>query len=203
MGGFHTDFLSNEKNILQTFSFLRQWSNHKAFFDEEQGKYVCNIFERLCSENGKNNEIIKAYIVALLFEIDEANRKSTNIDNNLNINNKLCKDFVEAVFEKPDQRLSVSHYAEKLCVSQTHLQKIVKRFTGKTPLEWLNEALILEAKVLLSNTDLKISEISKKVGIFDPSYFARFFKKNVGLSPVDYRNKLGAREKVIDKFSVF
>lgn len=195
MGGFHTDFLStgtDGKNILQAFVFLRQWGNHKVFFDEQHSSYVRNIFERLCNENenSKNKDIIKAYLTTLLFEINETLNKTAHPENDLSTNNKLCNDFVESVFAQPNQRLSVSHYAEKLCVSQTHLQKVVKRFTGKTPLAWINEAIVLEAKVLLNNTELSIAEIANKVGILDPSYFSRLFKKQVGMTPAAFRNEL-------------
>ncbi|MBR3801006.1 MAG: helix-turn-helix domain-containing protein [Rikenellaceae bacterium] len=50
--------------------------------------------------------------------------------------------------------------------------------------------MVSEAKALLSHTDLTINEIGARVGVLDPSYFSRFFRKQVGMSPIDFREKM-------------
>ncbi|MDR2038330.1 MAG: AraC family transcriptional regulator [Bacteroidales bacterium] len=194
MGGFHTDFLnvdSENNNLLRTFGFLRRWSDHKVFFDQAHGNYVRYIFERLCVENEgkKSKHVIKAYLTALLVEIDEVYRKSTDLED-IEVDNRLCNDFVEMVFEQADQSLSIAYYAEKLNITPAHLHKIVKRFTGKTPLSWINEAVLLEAKVMLCHTDMSVNDIAGKVGLQDASYFSRLFKKQVGMTPIAFRNEV-------------
>jgi AraC-like DNA-binding protein len=57
-------------------------------------------------------------------------------------------------------------------------------------LAWIDEAVVSEAKALLSHTDLTVNEIAARVGILDPSYFSRFFRKQVGLTPIDFREKM-------------
>lgn len=193
MGGFHTDFLNagtDGKNILQTFAFLRKWGGHKVTFDEQHALYVANVFERLYEEKQKNEnkDILKAYLIALLVEIDGVYENTSNKD--LNINNELCNSFIEYVFENPDLSKPIAFHANRLNITPGHLQKILKRFTGKTPLTWINDAVVLEAKSLLSHTDLPIASIAEKVGIQDPSYFARLFKRQTGLSPAAFRNTL-------------
>ena len=47
-----------------------------------------------------------------------------------------------------------------------------------------------EVKALLSHTDLTVNEIAARVGMLDPSYFSRFFRKQVGMTPVDFREKM-------------
>ena len=200
MGGFHIDFLNvdNASNsILRSFGFLRQWGNHKVLFDSMQGDYVRNIFERLCYENekGNNTKIIKAYLTALLVEIDEVYRNSASSEDELSIENRLCNNFVELVFENANHSLPMAYYADRLNVATAHLHKTIKRFTGKTPLEWVNEAVLLEAKIMLCHTELTVNEIASKVGIHDSSYFSRLFKKHIGTSPVLFRNETGASRK--------
>lgn len=192
MVGFHNDFLNTwnvGRNLLSTFSFLRRWGDHKILLDSNTHNIIA-LFERLCEENekGKNKNILKAYFTTLLVEIDEAYKKDD--ESKLDINNKLCNDFIEYVFQHPAQRLPISEYAEKLNVTQAHLQKTIKRFTNKTPLAWLNEASILEAKILLIHTDTPINEIASEVGLHDPAYFARIFKRYVGVTPNIFRSKM-------------
>jgi len=195
MGGFHTNFLNTDnegKNLLHTFGFLRQWGSHKLLFDAIRGNYVINIFERLCAENetGKNIDIIKAYLTAFLVEVDIVFQKSREPEDNFSLENSLCNNFIELVFKECNHSISIADYAGKLNITSPHLHRIIKRFTGKTPLTWINEAVILEAKKLLCHTGMTINEIAGKVGINDPSYFSRLFKKHSGFTPGDFRERM-------------
>jgi AraC-like DNA-binding protein len=58
---------------------------------------------------------------------------------------------------------------------------------GKSPTQWIDELIVLEAKVLLYQSRLTISEVSYELGIEDPSYFGRMFKKYTGQTPTDFR----------------
>jgi AraC-like DNA-binding protein len=192
MGGFNTEFLNSNndgKNLFKSFSALRRWGSHKVLFDQERAKYIADIFERLFIEHTtrKNKNIIRAYLTTLLTEIEEISPQPDSAANNRQTENWICNKFIELVFEFSDHRISLSEYAEKLHITKNYLQKIVKRFTGKTPVTWITEAIILEAKVLLCQTDMTINEISSRVGIIDPSYFSRLFKKQVDMTPQKYR----------------
>jgi len=69
------------------------------------------------------------------------------------------------------------------------LTKSVKAVTGKSPTQWIDELIVLEAKVLLYQSHLTISEISYELGIEDSSCFGRMFKKYTGLTPGDFRRQ--------------
>ena len=83
---------------------------------------------------------------------------------------------------------TVRDYADLLSVTPNHLNRSVKDTTGKTASNWIADALMLEAKVLLRQTDLTIAEIAFQLSIDDVSYFARLFKKQTGQSPSAYRD---------------
>jgi AraC-like DNA-binding protein len=74
-----------------------------------------------------------------------------------------------------------------LHVSPNHLNKCVKATTGKSAHDLLNEMLLLEAKVLLKQTNLNVTEIAYKIGKNEISDFARFFKAQTGMKPGEYR----------------
>jgi AraC-like DNA-binding protein len=192
MGGFNTEYLNSNndgKNLFKSFSALRRWGSHKVLFDEERAKYIGDIFERLFIEHTtrKNKNIIRAYLATLLTEIEENSPQSGSSANSWQTENGICNKFIELVFECSDHSIPLSEYAEKLNITKNYLQKIVKRFTNKPPVTWIAEAVILEAKVLLCQTDLTINEISSSVGIMDPSYFSRLFKKQTDMTPQKYR----------------
>ncbi|GAB2568733.1 helix-turn-helix domain-containing protein [Spirosoma areae] len=82
---------------------------------------------------------------------------------------------------------TVRDYADLLSVTPNHLNRCVKEVTGKPVSSWITDALLLEAKVLLRQTDLPVADIAFQLRIDDVSYFARLFKKQTGLSPTEYR----------------
>lgn len=84
---------------------------------------------------------------------------------------------------------TVSYMADKLSVSPRYLSDILKQETGKTALELIHIHLVNEAKNLLAKGDMNISEISFSLGFENPNYFARLFKKEVGITPNAFKDK--------------
>jgi len=192
MGGFNDEYLNcnnDGKNILQSFSVLRRWGTNKVYFDTEHAKYIKEIFERLEAEGAgrKSKNIIRAYLTTLLTEIEEMSQENDEASQ-FRTENDVCNKYIELVFSYNKLNIPISEYAEKLNVTKDYLLRIVKRFTGKTPLAWILEAVVLEAKVLLTQTTMTINEIAFHVGINDPSYFSRLFKKQTGATPQEYRH---------------
>lgn len=190
MGGFSNEFMDNGfegRNLLRNFSVLRRWGVHRVLFDGKHAEYIGNLFDRLFAENsdGRNKKIIKAYLASLLTELEEASKQPES--DLLPIDNYLCNKFIELIFKKCNHSTPLADYADKLNITKGYLHKIVNRFTGKTPLTWIAEAVVMEAKVLLSQTEMTIGEISALLGFEDPSYFSRLFKKHTDFSPIDYR----------------
>jgi AraC family transcriptional activator of pobA len=72
-------------------------------------------------------------------------------------------------------------------VHPNYLNALIKKNTGLTAKESIQNRLLLESKYLLHSTDLTIKEISNQMGFTDPNYFAVFFKKYENTSPTSYR----------------
>lgn len=86
---------------------------------------------------------------------------------------------------------NISFYANSLCVTPNHLGSIIKRASGLTVIQWVNRYIIQQAKVELKYSDLLVWEISESLNFPNPSFFSKFFKKETGITPGEYRNKLG------------
>ena len=95
------------------------------------------------------------------------------------------------VFTVIDQRLSeplsLRDVAAQLGVTPGHLTTVVRRRTGRTVGEWIIERRMAEARGLLSETELTVAEIARRVGISDPGYFSRQFRSTHGASPREWR----------------
>ncbi|MEX5726758.1 AraC family transcriptional activator of pobA [Rhodovulum iodosum] len=82
---------------------------------------------------------------------------------------------------------SVADYAQVLDISPTHLTRLCRQVTGQPPRAFLQGLLVQEAKRLLAYTALDVAEIGYRLGIEDPSYFSRLFKRHTGRSPRAFR----------------
>lgn len=78
-------------------------------------------------------------------------------------------------------------YAEMLYITPNHLNALVSAALGKSAGELIRERVLLEAKRLLVNSDLSVSQIASELNFEDNAYFARFFKKHTGVSPEAFR----------------
>ncbi len=85
---------------------------------------------------------------------------------------------------------SPAAYASMLNISEVYLNEAVKASTGLSAGAYIRAAVIIEAKRQLAYTSLPTNEIAYGLGYEDYAYFSRFFKKNVGVSPTDYRRNL-------------
>ena len=88
------------------------------------------------------------------------------------------------------EQLSLDQLAQQFYLSSSYLSRLFKRETGTTLTTYLQNVRIEAAKNLLRTTALKSYEVAERVGINDPVYFSRIFKKITGLKPKDYRHSV-------------
>lgn len=84
---------------------------------------------------------------------------------------------------------SVQFYADKLCITPKHLSTVVKSVSGRTAGSWIDGYVILAAKVMLRSSANTIQEVSVALNFPNQSFFGKFFKQHVGVSPREYRLK--------------
>lgn len=97
--------------------------------------------------------------------------------------------FVQMVEDNYIEHHAVKDYIEKLGVSQTTLNLYTQQYAKTTPLKIINNRIILEAKRLLRYSTTRTKQIAFYLGFKDDSYFIKLFKRNVGMSPVEFRQK--------------
>lgn len=101
----------------------------------------------------------------------------------------VVKQFYQKVEENYEKNLSVAQYADLMAITPNHLTQTVARLTGKTSSQIIKAKQILEIKRLLVHTNLSVTEIATQLNFPDQSYFAKFFKRETGISPLRYRSK--------------
>ncbi|HEX7056180.1 MAG TPA: response regulator [Bacilli bacterium] len=90
-----------------------------------------------------------------------------------------------------EKGFNISEIAEHVHLSETYLCSLFKKQKGQTVKEYISEVRLEKAKELLSDADMKQYEVAARLGFADANYFTTFFKKMTGLSPSEYREKIG------------
>jgi len=99
----------------------------------------------------------------------------------------LVKRFFHLVEENHQKNLSMSDYSGMIGITPNHLTQTVKLLTGKTSSQIVKAKQLLEIKRLLVHTNLSVSEIANQLNFEDQSYFTKFFKRETGITPIQYR----------------
>ena len=190
---FNLDLLTSDyklKDLLADFSFLN-FNCHPLIEvgTEMKDEVIVPLLRRLEKEYKKGahcrHDILRTYLMVLFAELKPFVTASASLSQNsaYHITEEYKKALSQYIYEKQ----KVNDYADLLAVSPNHLNKCVKRITGKSAHDLLSEMILLEAKVLLKQTSLSISEIAYQIGRNEIADFTRFFKTKTGMNPGEYR----------------
>ncbi|MEI8047047.1 MAG: helix-turn-helix domain-containing protein [Bacteroidota bacterium] len=157
--------------------------------DFEKYVHICeNITEELSLPPDNSKPILlKNYLHNFLLLAEREKRKLgyTELKKGADLDYTLLfRDLLESNFTKLK---SVNEYAQLICISEKRLGQATTKVLGKSPKEIINDRILLEAKRLLVHTHLSIKEIGQELGFEDPAYFVRYFKKNIIVTPVEFR----------------
>ncbi|OUJ74984.1 hypothetical protein BXP70_08060 [Hymenobacter crusticola] len=191
---FHDDFLvsSESRETSMVFSFLHSWGSPVISLGPDNGLFAGQVLGRLRAEYQlhqlRHPELVRAYLLALLHELHRA--YATNEPASLSTAAVITNRFKQLLASSLATTHRVSDYADQLHITPNHLSKCVRSVTGKAPARWIEESIVLEAKVLLFQTAWSVGEVALAVGIPDASYFSRLFKKHVGVTPLTFRKRI-------------
>lgn len=97
--------------------------------------------------------------------------------------------FLNIMGDNFKKNRSVAFYADKMCITPKYLSSLSKALTGITASAWIDRSVILEARAMLKNSNFTIQEVSEMLNFPNQSFFGKYFKHHVGMSPKEYRNR--------------
>ena len=163
-------------------------SDEGAMMTEKYFKLLIDIYEM-------SDEKLKLEIADNIFAdthkgISLIYKKKTDNENiTSSKSEQLCKAFTQLVMQHYKDNRNVAWYAEKLGITHAHLCSIIKQSTGKTCADIISSMVIMDAKSQLKSTHQSIQAISDSLNFANMSFFGKYFKRHVGMSPLEYRNK--------------
>lgn len=103
---------------------------------------------------------------------------------------ELLRTFIEQLNSHRGKH-DLAFYAERMNISSQYLSRLVVQTSGTSASDWINRAVTMQAKLLLRSTQHTIEQIAEELHFSTTPYFCRFFKREVGSTPTQYREKLG------------
>ena len=184
-----------QENVEVRFPIYYKRENSSIQFSSQQIALCMDYYSMLdnalrMKDNPKKIENVKYLILALFYALNSIPQDYQRLD-------KKQSTRKDAIFESFYKLLQLHHkeyrnvgfYADKLCLTPKYFSTLIREATGKTACEWIDESVILLAKALLKSTDMTIQEISDHLSFTDQSFFGKYFKRRVGVSPMEYRKK--------------
>ena len=143
---------------------------------------IQRLFENIYASAGnpvRGNETCSL----LIYEYIMAVRRALLFDTGNTCSNRVIEAGLIFMNEHYDRNISLGELASLCHISPQHFCRVFRMETGMRPMEYLTRKRMLEAKVLLCNTNQSVAEISRQTGYEDPAYFGMVFKKYEGMSP--------------------
>ena len=195
---FHKDYIRSLElyEKIKKYNFFNYNVNEALHLSSKEEQIVKDIFKNIKIEYHNNQdefskEIIISQLGTLLKYADRFYKRQfiNRTDDNKILITKF-KDILNTYFERnlfaEEGIPTVEWMAAQLNVSHRYMSDTIKAETGKTAVDQINLFLVEEAKSMLLNPNLSISETAYKLGFEYPQYFTRVFKKKVGMSPKEY-----------------
>ena len=151
-------------------------------------KTYYGMFHKIVSQKDNPNrlDIVKHLTLAFFYHTGSQMHKLPEKDKKSK-NEALLERFLDFVQKHYKEERSVGFYADKLCLTPKYLSTVIQQTSGKTAAEWIDEYVALEAKALLKSTNMTVQQISDQLNFPSQSFFGKYFKRMVGMSPRKYK----------------
>jgi len=147
------------------------------------------ILDKLGRNHSYRDKIISKLLHTFILEVGglytrELTRKAEKTSTH---NQNIVGRFFHLLAAHSETKKSIAFYADKLYLTPKYVSQLITTYTGRSAQTWINHYVCLHAKYLLRSTTLTIAQISEKLGFPNPSFFSRFIKQQLGITPGKYR----------------
>ena len=97
--------------------------------------------------------------------------------------------FIQLVNQHCREHHKIAYYADRMCLTERYLGTVVRQTSGTTAKDWIDRALITQAKVLLHHSNESVLQISEELNFPNPAFFSKYFKRLTGITPSEFLGK--------------
>ena len=155
----------------------------ERFVSDSAEIWICGLYESFKMDS----KLADLSLQTILTSIQLMYRNYSG-NNHSNRKKEICRKLIQLITEHYKDQRCAQFYADQLGISLQHLSTTVKQVTGKSVLDTIAYIVIIDAKAQLKGTDMTIQEIAYSLNFPNPSFFCKFFRRHVGMSPLEFRN---------------
>ena len=189
---FFNEIVKDVHELSTLFLFTR--ANPVCHLTQQECDNIVDYFRMLKQKTDDlkhhfRRETVRSLLTTMIYDLSNIIfRMQTTVDRRQTRGEAIFTQFLQLVELNFRHERRVSWYAKQLCISPKYLSEIIKQVSRRTPNDWIDNFVTLEIRVLLRNSTKSIKEIAQELNFPNQSFFGKFFKEHVGLSPSQYRN---------------
>jgi AraC-like DNA-binding protein len=187
---FFHEIIKSVHDVSSLFVFARMQPVMKLEADEIATftEYFQFIKQKISdNHNHFRKDLIRTLMLAMFYDVGNVIYRVKNFDESLLRSEKVFTRFLKMVEENCKRERRVSWYAQQLNITPKYLSTAVKRISGRTAVEWIENYVTMELRVLLKNSTKSIKEITEELNFPNQSFLGKYFKEHVGMTPSAYR----------------
>ena len=188
---FYREIIQNVSDISQLFLFTR--THPVMTFSQKDIKTYKEYFHVIKQKindtsNHFRKNLIRTLLLAMFYDLSNVIYQTQQIQEGRQTRGDVIfTKFIKLVETNCKTERRVGWYAQQLCITPKYLSETVKAVSQRTPNEWIDNYVIMEARVLLKNTTKSIKEIAEELHFPNQSFLGKYFREHVGISPSYYR----------------
>ena len=155
---------------------------------EKMASMFIKVIRHILDENAENpykSKIVQHVLMAIFYSSENISR--TEVEKPRTNADILSKEFLALVKKHFREERQLKFYADKMCITPRYLSRVVKECTQFSAADWIERFVVLEARALLKSTNMTVQQISDELNFPSQTFFGKYFKRRVGLSPKEYR----------------
>ena len=156
--------------------------------DISTARHILDTIWHVVHGESYDRPVVTALVAALMHHYDHLFRQQTDIQAATRSREQTIFDrFIQLVNQHCRQQHQIGYYADRLCLTERYLGTVIRQTSGTTAKDWIDRALITQAKVLLRHSDKSVMQISENLDFPNPSFFSKYFKRLTGMTPGEYK----------------
>lgn len=180
-----------QPDYLESFSFFQGDSSDAVLLiGQDVRQRLTALFEELLAQESRSpvlrDDMIRVLLLQIFLLIEQSDATEARQRPGVQ-KNQVVRNFIKLIDKHYGKIRLPGIYADMLNVTPNHLNALCKEHLGMQAGAMIRNRIILEAKRLLINLDFTVAEIAYKLNFNDNSYFTKFFRKETGMTPEDFR----------------
>ena len=190
---FFNEIVKDVHELSQLFLFTR--ANPVCHLTQQETDNTVNYFHMLKQktddrEHHFRRETVRSLLTTMIYDLSNIIfRMQTVNDRRQTRAEGIFAQFMPLVEQNFRKERRVSWYAQQLGISPKYLSETIRQVSRRTPNDWIDNYVTLEIRVMLRNSTKSIKEIAEEMNFPNQSFFGKFFKEHVGMSPSEYRKR--------------